>query len=105
MYYEVIPNNLRHDDVVLLQDHEYYWMTNRLPDVLFLWFILDLSMLRTPGVYFLLQEFLKNPERYTRLGARPPRGILLVDLFSELWPLTSGHNHKDQSTGMKIILS
>lgn len=23
-------------------------------------------------------EFLKNPERYTRLGARPPRGVLLV---------------------------
>jgi cell division protease FtsH len=24
------------------------------------------------------QEFLKNPERYSRLGARPPRGVLLV---------------------------
>ncbi|XWS71600.1 hypothetical protein CRYUN_Cryun03dG0151800 [Craigia yunnanensis] len=25
-------------------------------------------------------EFLRNPDRYTRLGARPPRGILLVGL-------------------------
>ncbi|CAA2968628.1 ATP-dependent zinc metalloprotease FTSH 7, chloroplastic [Olea europaea subsp. europaea] len=25
-------------------------------------------------------EFLKNPDRYTRLGARPPRGVLLVGL-------------------------
>lgn len=24
------------------------------------------------------QEFLKNPEKYIRLGARPPRGVLLV---------------------------
>lgn len=25
-----------------------------------------------------LQEFLRNPDRYVRLGARPPRGVLLV---------------------------
>ena len=25
-----------------------------------------------------LQEFLRNPDKYVRLGARPPRGVLLV---------------------------
>lgn len=24
------------------------------------------------------QEFLRNPDRYVRVGARPPRGVLLV---------------------------
>lgn len=27
-----------------------------------------------------MQEFLRNPDRYIRLGARPPRGVLLVRL-------------------------
>ena len=26
----------------------------------------------------LLQEFLRNPDKFTRLGARPPSGVLLV---------------------------
>ncbi|XP_015873805.1 ATP-dependent zinc metalloprotease FTSH 9, chloroplastic isoform X1 [Ziziphus jujuba] len=35
------------------------------------------------GFYMLMftgQEFLRNPDRYIRLGARPPRGVLLVGL-------------------------
>lgn len=27
---------------------------------------------------FIAQEFLRSPDKYTRLGARPPRGVLLV---------------------------
>lgn len=37
-------------------------------DIVFVFYALDQS----------LQEFLRNPDRYVRLGARPPRGVLLV---------------------------
>lgn len=33
---------------------------------------------------FFGQEFLRNPDRYIRVGARPPRGVLLVS-FSKDW--------------------
>jgi len=33
---------------------------------------------------FICQEFLRNPDRYIRLGARPPRGVLLVSFMQRL---------------------
>jgi len=33
---------------------------------------------------FACQEFLRNPDRYIRLGARPPRGVLLVSLARDI---------------------
>lgn len=30
--------------------------------------------------HFAVQEFLRNPDKYVRLGARPPRGVLLVSV-------------------------
>lgn len=37
------------------------------------------------------QEFLRNPDRYIRLGARPPRGVLLVS-FNERAVMTISVN-------------
>lgn len=48
-------------------------------------FYFNISLVRNRAgeafVYLVLsnaQEFLRNPDRYLRLGARPPRGVLLV---------------------------
>lgn len=32
-------------------------------------------------LFFTAQEFLRNPDRYVRVGARPPRGVLLVSFY------------------------
>lgn len=35
-------------------------------------------MRNEPACFYPLQDFLRYPEKFTRLGARPPSGVLLV---------------------------
>lgn len=48
------------------------------PKGFLIFFILFLMLM------FICQEFLRNPDRYIRLGARPPRGVLLVSFMQRL---------------------
>lgn len=42
-----------------------------------------------------LQEFLRNPDKYIRLGARPPRGVLLVSFKFDIVVGLVGGNQSD----------
>ena len=54
---------------------------------------------------FIGQEFLRNPDRYVRVGARPPRGVLLVsNEFKQILGIEAT-TCKEQSVTVHVSMS